>query len=90
MQKHISIVVSGRVQGVYYRVSAQEAGEKLGLKGFVRNLPDGSVYIEAEGDEKALSEFVAWCEKGPVRARVTDVDVQDGTWQGFTDFVVKR
>ncbi|HEY9007053.1 acylphosphatase [Ohtaekwangia sp.] len=90
MQKHISIVVSGRVQGVYFRATTQEVGKRLDLKGFVRNQPDGSVYIEAEGDEAALSELITWCGKGPARAQVTDVDVQDGPWQGFTEFVVKR
>jgi len=50
MKKHVNITVKGRVQGVGFRYSAMEAAEELGIKGFVRNMPDGSVYIEAEGE----------------------------------------
>ena len=90
MQKHISIKVSGRVQGVYYRASTHEEAQRLGLKGFVKNEPDGSVYIEAEGDDALLSDLVAWCKQGPPAARVTNVEIQEGTWKGFTEFAVKR
>ena len=90
MQKHISIKVSGRVQGVYYRASTHEEAQRLGLKGFVKNEPDGSVYIEAEGDVVVLNALVAWCKQGPPAARVTNVEIQEGTWKGFTEFAVKR
>ena len=90
MQKHISIKVSGRVQGVYYRASTHEEAQRLGLKGFVKNEPDGSVYIEAEGDDAVLNALVAWCKQGPPAARVTNVEIQEGTWKGFTEFAVKR
>ncbi len=90
MQKHISIKVSGRVQGVYYRASTHEEAQRLGLKGFVKNEPDGSVYIEAEGDDAVLNALVAWCKQGPPAARVTNVEIQEGIWKGFTEFAVKR
>lgn len=90
MQKHISVKVSGRVQGVYYRASTQEEAQRLGLKGFVKNEPDGSVYIEAEGDDAVLDALVAWCRQGPPAARVSNVEIHEGTWKGFTEFAVKR
>ena len=90
MQKHISIKVSGRVQGVYYRASTHEAAQRLGVKGFVKNEPDGSVYIEAEGDDAILDALVEWCRQGPPAARVTNVEIHEGTWRGFTEFAVKR
>jgi acylphosphatase len=90
MQKHISIKVSGRVQGVYYRASTHEEAQRLGLKGFVKNEPDGSVYIEAEGDDAVLNALVAWCKQGPPAAHVTNVEIEEGTWKGFTEFAVKR
>ena len=90
MQKHVTIKVTGRVQGVFYRASTREVASKMGLKGFVRNEPDGAVYIEVEGDELVLNEFVTWCKQGPRLAQVDDVDIQDGSWVGFTDFVIKH
>lgn len=90
MQKHISIKVSGRVQGVYYRASTHEEAQRLGLKGFVKNEPDGSVYIEAEGDDAVLDALVEWCRQGPPAARVSNVEVHEGAWTGFSEFTVKR
>ena len=90
MQKHISIKVTGRVQGVFYRASTHDEAQRLGLKGFVKNEPDGSVYIEAEGEEAVLDALVAWCRQGPPAARVSNVEIHEGTWKGFTEFAVKR
>jgi acylphosphatase len=90
MQKHISIKVSGRVQGVFYRASAHEEAQRLGVKGFVKNEPDGSVYIEAEGDDALLEDLIEWCKQGPPAARVQNVEVQEGAWKGFAEFTVKR
>jgi acylphosphatase len=70
------IVVRGRVQGVFFRGSAQQEGLRLGLTGQVRNLPDGSVEAIVEGDEKAVEGFVAWCRRGPPSAEVDGVQVK--------------
>ncbi|WMJ74217.1 acylphosphatase [Cytophagaceae bacterium ABcell3] len=88
--KHLTITVTGKVQGVYYRASAREKALELGLKGLVKNMSDGSVYIEAEGPEEKLEEFVRWCKKGPVLARVSDIDVKEGSAQDFASFVIDR
>lgn len=88
--KHVVIRVNGTVQGVFFRASAKETAEQLGVKGFTMNRPDGTVYIEAEGDEEALTRFVTWCKQGPPRAHVTQVDVQEGTLKNFSAFEVRR
>lgn len=88
--KHLNIRVTGRVQGVYFRASAREVASNLQLRGFVRNEPDGSVYIEAEGTEEALEKFVAWCRQGPPNAVVTNVEVHDGPIQHMDRFDIRR
>lgn len=75
MNKHLSIRIYGTVQGVFFRHSAREKARELNIRGFARNDDDGSVYIEAEGDEAALEQFLAWCRKGPPQAAVEKVDV---------------
>ena len=69
----LKITVTGRVQGVSYRVAAQREARRLGLHGFARNQPDGTVYIEVDGEEPALSRFLALCRVGPQLAEVTSV-----------------
>ena len=67
--------VAGRVQGVYYRASTQEQARALGLRGWVRNLPDGRVELRAQGTRGRVEALLAWCRKGPPSARVASVDV---------------
>lgn len=88
--KHISIKVSGRVQGVFFRASTKDIARKFEINGFVRNEKDGSVYIEAEGEEENLKQFVAWCHHGPMHAQVQQVDSKEGTVQGFKGFEIAR
>jgi acylphosphatase len=71
----VRCVVSGRVQGVFYRRSAQQMAQQLGICGRAVNLPDGRVLVTAWGDAHALEAFVAWLAQGPALARVTDVQV---------------
>jgi len=70
------LLISGRVQGVFYRASAHEAAVRLGLTGWVRNVPNGDVEAEVEGPEATVDEFGEWCWKGPPSARVEDIEVQ--------------
>jgi len=88
MQKHYSIRVYGLVQGVFFRVSAQKEADKLGLTGFTQNEQDGSVYIEAEGEESNLNKFIKWCNIGPSMAQVEKVVVNDDKLKNFTEFKV--
>lgn len=87
--KSIIIKVFGRVQGVGFRYYAQKQAQELGIAGYVRNLRDGSVYIEAEGQESALEQFILWCEEGPAWARVTKVEKQWIPLQGSRIFEIK-
>jgi len=86
---HRNIRVSGRVQGIGFRYNAREAASHYGIKGFIRNQPDGDVYIEAEGLRQPVEDFIAWCRQGPPRARVDSVDITEGEVRGFGEFVVK-
>jgi acylphosphatase len=90
MQKHFNITISGKVQGVFYRASAKEKAIDLGIKGYVMNLENGNVYMEAEGYQNQLDELVKWCKKGPAIARVEAVDVVESDWIGYEDFLVLK
>jgi acylphosphatase len=70
------ILVSGQVQGVFFRQSTADEARRLGLAGFVRNLPDGRVEAEAEGERAAVEALARWCRRGPPAARVDDVQVE--------------
>ena len=86
--KHLDIHVQGLVQGVFFRVSTQRAARELGIRGTVRNEADGSVRIEAEGSEATLETFLAWCRRGPSRARVERVTALEGAVCGYDGFEV--
>jgi acylphosphatase len=70
------LLISGRVQGVFYRASAREEAIRLGLAGEIRNLPDGRVEAVVEGARERIEEFIAWCRRGPPSAEVDDVGVR--------------
>ena len=76
MQIHVK--VHGQVQGVFFRYSAKEQAERLKLTGWVRNNPDGTVEIVAEGTKDVLEEYVKWCKIGPAGAMVEKVEVKWG------------
>jgi acylphosphatase len=86
--KHVDIRVQGRVQGVCFRESTRREAQRLGVAGTVRNDPDGSVFIQAEGEEKPLAKLVAWCRTGPPAAEVTRLDVAEGVLRGYDGFRV--
>jgi len=75
--RRVKAIVRGRVQGVGYRASTVAAARQYGLTGWVRNLPDGSVELEAQGAEARVTELLAWCAHGPPAARVIGVAVDD-------------
>ena len=87
----VHIRIEGSVQGVFFRASAQDQARRLGVKGWVRNCPDGSVEVVAEGDRKNIDELIAWCRQGPRGAEVSDVRIQWGEFRGeFSDFRITR
>jgi acylphosphatase len=73
MKKRMYITVRGKVQGVGFRYSARYMAQYLHISGYVKNKYDGSVCIEAEGEEKDVMEYLSWCHKGPDHARITEV-----------------
>jgi len=84
------IIVSGRVQGVFYRAFTEETADALGLYGWVRNLPDGRVEAVFEGEKEAIEKAIVICRKGPPAARVSNIDVKWEDFKGeFTAFSVK-
>jgi acylphosphatase len=91
MIKHLDITVQGKVQGVFYRASTKAVADQLGVRGCVKNMPDGNVFIEAEAEAALLDMFLEWCHEGPERARVTAVESQEGEMKNYRNFeVVKR
>ena len=89
MNKTIHFVVSGRVQGVFFRASTREQAQQLALTGWVRNLPDGNVEGMASGEAEQLTRFQAWLRQGPKMAAVSGLDVNEVEQQSFTGFVIK-
>jgi len=90
-QVRVHLTVCGGVQGVFFRVSAVEEAGRLGLRGWVRNLPEGSVELVAEGRKQKIEQMIRWCHQGPPGARVQDVQVLWEKYQGsFEYFSIKR
>jgi acylphosphatase len=87
----VRLKIAGRVQGVYFRASALRQAQELGLTGWVKNCPDGSVEAIAEGSRAKLDELIVWCRLGPSGARVTNVDIH---WErpehGFVGFTIRH
>lgn len=85
--KQVQLLVRGRVQGVYFRASAQREARRLGLTGWVKNRADGAIEIVAEGEEVAIRELYGWAQKGPSAARVERVETRWRSYAGdFPDF----
>jgi acylphosphatase len=78
----IRLIIKGRVQGVFFRDSTRRAANKLGLFGWVRNLPDGSVEALIEGPQDKVQKLVSWCQHGPATARVDHVQQVVEEYQG--------
>ncbi|AIZ63269.1 acylphosphatase [Hymenobacter sp. DG25B] len=90
MTAHRTFHIYGRVQGVFFRQSARQQAQQLGLTGYARNNPDATVTIEAEGPPAALDQLEAWCHQGPAAARVDKVEVASGPAQNYSGFEVRR
>lgn len=85
------ILVSGRVQGVFFRAYLGEEAEARGVRGWVRNLPDGRVEAVLEGERDSVEEVIAFCGIGPPGARVEEVEVSWEEYRGeYSDFSIRR
>lgn len=85
----IKCVVSGKVQGVFFRASAREQAVSLGLTGYARNRADGKVEVVACGDQRALAQFRHWLTRGPTSARVTAVACEPHDASNYRGFAVQ-
>ena len=90
MTKNYRIRVTGVVQGVWFRKYTKEAADKQSLHGFVRNEPDGSVFIEAQGDVRNLEYFVDWLYRGSPLSKVAEVRWEEGKPGSFEGFSISR
>ena len=88
--KAVQARVTGRVQGVSFRWYTQEQARSLGVTGWVRNEPDGSVLVHAEGEDDAVDALVAWCRSGPSLAHVSDLAVREATPAGGASFETRH
>jgi acylphosphatase len=89
-RQRLTLLISGKVQGVCYRASAADQATSLGLTGYARNLPDGRVEVVAEGAQASLDAFQAWCNDGPPAADVDRINSKEDPATGeFTGFGVR-
>lgn len=87
--KTVGVNVYGRVQQVGFRYFIFKLAAELGVKGFVKNLHDGSVYVEAEGDSHTIDVFIAHCKLGPPHSSVTNFQVNTMPFQDFKEFTIR-
>jgi acylphosphatase len=89
MEKTIHCFVSGRVQGVCFRMSTEQQAKILGLTGWVKNLSDGRVEVMASGESALIDEFQQWLSRGPTMAKVLNVECHTIEYQEFPDFSIR-
>ena len=89
MKKHLNLIVSGKVQHVGFRFMAMQAAYKYGVFGFARNKSNGCIYIEVEGEEDKMNNFIDWCKVGPLGSTVKEIEMEAGEMKDFTSFDVK-
>ena len=82
----LDLVIEGRVQGVGYRYFAKIKAESLCIKGSVKNMRDGTVFLTAQGEKESMANFVRWCHKGPPCANVKKIEKVHGKIEGFSEF----
>ncbi len=89
--KSVHVYISGRVQGVFFRASAQRKAQQLDLAGWVQNTPDGRVEAYFEGDDSKIDEMLDWCRRGPPAAVVVNVEYREEQYRGrFSDFSIRQ
>ncbi len=89
MLTHVAVTVSGKVQGVGFRMGARHKAILLGLYGWVMNTPEGAVQMEVEGEADKVDAFLAWCKEGTFLSQVTNVSVQPGEVMLYKQFEIR-
>jgi acylphosphatase len=88
--KRVRILIEGRTQGINFRYYTQQQAQKLGLAGFVRNLSDGRIEIDAQGDDESVEEMLTWCQEGPQSAQLKSILFRyDEPSEHVSDFIVR-
>ncbi|MFN8258708.1 MAG: acylphosphatase [Bacteroidales bacterium] len=87
--KTVDIIISGRVQGVGFRYHTLKTALEFNIKGFVKNLPDGSVFVKATGNQTDLESFLLWCNQGPRLAMVEKLDIKETNFSPFDEFTIR-
>ena len=86
----VHLLIKGKVQGVFYRATAKDVADLIGVKGWVKNLPDNNVEITATAADETLQRFINWCKQGPPKAKVDDVIVEQLDLEEFNGFRIIR
>lgn len=90
MKKNVHVIISGRVQGVWFRTSTKQKAEQLGITGWVRNTKDGRVEAIFEGEEETVNQMLQWCHQGPPLSKVNNVEIKNqNPTNGFEEFSVR-
>jgi len=90
MKSNVHVIISGRVQGVWFRANTRQKAEQLGVTGWVRNTNDGCVEAVFEGEKNCVKEMLEWCKNGPPLAKVENVEIKKQTpTNGFNGFSIK-
>ena len=90
MKNHIDITIKGKVQGVFFRAATKAVADQLGVKGYVKNQPDGTVFVAAEADNATLDMFLEWCREGSEKAQVEAVESHEGELKNYRNFEVMK
>lgn len=86
----VKLLISGKVQGVFYRASAKEIAERLNILGWVKNTAEGEVEIMACGSQENVNQFIEWCKKGPAGAIVTHIKISESDEKCPNEFKIVR
>jgi len=86
MQKTVELIISGKVQGVWFRHHTRETANQIGINGSVENLNDGTVRIIATGTEEQLNQLATWCKKGSPLSRVDQIKIREIPFTFFESF----
>jgi acylphosphatase len=88
--RKVHIIIKGRVQGVFFRATAREVANELGIDGWVKNTIEGHVEILAAGEEEKLEKFIQWCRRGPSKAKVEEIKIEETDLSAAKGFTVIR
>ena len=87
--KCVHLIVSGKVQGVFFRANTQKKSLELGLHGYAKNLPDGNVEVVAQGDEEKINELIQFIKNGPGISKVKEIKIKHKELENFNKFEIK-